>query len=59
MEKEEVSFRMCDWDNLKCRTCIYSLINGKTSKSCAKYRDKPDEVYYDGEDCPKYKQHLE
>lgn len=54
MEKEKITLNIADYDNIKCRTCIYSVINGTMSPTCGKFKLKPRKVYYEGADCPEY-----
>lgn len=40
--------------NIKCRTCKYGTLLSPYNTWCTKYKLKPDEVLYEGQDCEHY-----
>ena len=40
--------------NIKCRSCKYGVLFSPYDTWCTKYDLKPNEVLYEGKDCPKY-----
>ena len=54
MNNEKNQFRVADYNTIKCKTCIYSVISGTLSEHCCKFKIKPSNVYYESADCPEY-----
>ncbi len=52
VDKSEMFFRIPKIENT-CEKCRFAIIDA-CRISCAKYRVKPQEIYYEGEDCPKF-----
>lgn len=53
MMEEKYSIKLPS-DNTKCKTCKFELSFDGKNYHCAKFRFKPSEILYEGEDCPKY-----
>lgn len=54
MEKQDaVIFELPDAKKIKCLTCKFGQ-NGCTLTYCAKFKVKPNDVYYENADCPEY-----
>lgn len=55
MNKEETINIRVPKDDCPCKRCIWSLGNPNTI-NCGKFRVKPSSVFYDSQDCPKFKE---
>ena len=54
MEKnEQILLKLVDAKKIPCLKCKYGQI-GCTLTYCAKFKTKPNSVYYDNEDCPEF-----
>lgn len=51
--KDEVIAVKAPPKDIKCKTCLFSGGN-VFSYNCCKFKFKPNEVFYEGKDCPKY-----
>lgn len=57
MEKREenvISISMPRIENT-CKKCLYGNIINPNRTHCAKFAQKPKEIYYEGKDCPYFK----
>lgn len=57
MEKEEekvIGIVMPKIENT-CRKCLYGNVINPNYTSCAKFENKPSEIFYEGKDCPYFK----
>ena len=43
-----------DKEKIVCRKCKYA-VNGALQNNCLKYAEKPYEVYFKNEECPRFK----
>lgn len=60
MHNDSVSLNGCDPNTIHCKDCKWAHVfefSQFTSKSCAKYKEKPDEVYYESANCPKFEKY--
>ncbi len=55
-EKNIPNFELPDSNNIVCKKCVYGWFTYYLEKNCAKYKEKPDDVYYRGAQCPKFKE---
>ena len=55
-EIDEPCFILPDSENIVCKKCVYGWFTYYLAKHCAKYANKPNDVYYNGANCPKFKQ---
>lgn len=39
-------------ETIPCKNCVFGIILGYMKKTCEKYKEKPDGIYYHGEQCP-------
>lgn len=53
---EEITLQMCDAEHIACKDCKWAILLGATCGSCTQYKNKPSDVYFDGQPCPKFKQ---
>ena len=59
MEKE-TSVIMCNPDTIKCTNCKWAKISRSfTDSSCMQYKQKPYNVYFKSEDCPRFEEDIE
>lgn len=54
--RENINFKIADPEKIPCRNCKYGWLNYFMGKNCAKYKEKPDEIYYGNQDCPFFKE---
>ena len=52
-EEQEISVKLSA-ENIKCKNCIFATDN-PFDYHCAKFKLKPNEVLFDGKECPKFK----
>ena len=53
--EEKIQFDSCDKATLPCKNCKWgNWLNEYWEKSCAKYSNKPYDVYYRSFRCPKF-----
>lgn len=50
---EKIIFNLPDAKKIKCLTCKFGQ-NGCVLNYCAKFKEKPYDVYFKNADCPKY-----
>lgn len=50
-EKETINVVTANNKNT-CKKCVYGVIINPDLGYCAKYRNKPDEILYEGKECP-------
>lgn len=55
MEDNELEFLLPNRKNIVCKNCIYGQHNYMSS-FCVKYKLKPKEVYYKGDNCEFFKE---
>lgn len=56
MMEEKISIKLSK-EKIKCLNCKYGLIISPYMNKCIKYKEgKPDEVYFEGKDCPYFEQ---
>lgn len=55
---DEMSIQMCDENRIQCKTCKWARLAGPTCGSCAEYKNKPADVYFEGQPCPKFKEYI-
>ena len=55
-EQDIPNFETVDSKNIVCKKCVYGWFTYYLAKHCAKYANKPDDVYYNGAECPKFKE---
>ena len=53
MKEDEVIGWKVPPKNIQCKNCFNSSDN-PFSHNCLKYRFKPNSVFYDGKECPKF-----
>lgn len=55
MREEEIkNMKMPNPETIPCRKCKWGKICFFLDKACTEYASKPDSVYYDSEECPKF-----
>ena len=53
MEEKDLTFNIPDKKTIPCLTCKHGMINF-LAMYCAKYKVKPNNVYYNSEPCENY-----
>ncbi|NMC56632.1 MAG: hypothetical protein GYA50_05375 [Eubacteriaceae bacterium] len=48
--------RTANEKKIACRTCKYAIKAGIGKMYCNMYKEKPDNVYFNNEECAKYEQ---
>lgn len=56
MEKDTYNIRLTR--NIQCTKCVYGVILNPYDSYCVQYKLKPQEVLYEGKDCPYFKKSL-
>ncbi len=54
---DEMSIQMCDEEHLPCKTCKWARLAGPLCGSCSQFKNKPEDVYFNGQPCPKYEEY--
>ena len=52
-EKDIAVFNLADSKKIKCMMCKYGQ-NGCLLSYCAKFKEKPHDVYFENADCPEF-----
>lgn len=55
IKEKEISARGPNPDKIKCKDCFWGMLLGYLASACSEYSRKPNEIYFDGEDCPCFK----
>ena len=54
MDNSDLVVESCNEEKIKCKECKWSSLLGFLNSSCVKFKRKPYDVYYEGNDCPKF-----
>ena len=55
-DKERVSFKTPDEEKIVCKNCVYGWFTYYLAGHCAKFKNKPADIYYEGAQCPYFKE---
>ena len=58
INENSLSVETCDPTSIKCGSCVWAYVFGHipTDAACGQYGRKPKRVYFDGAECPKYRE---
>ena len=54
-EEKTMVVRTCDENTIPCKDCFWGKLGGALKYSCAEFKQKPDEVYFESQPCPKFR----
>lgn len=52
---EEMSVQMCNPETIPCKDCFWGKLGGILKNSCAEFKQKPYDVYFESQPCPKFR----